>query len=191
MLPQENPPLRKPYYDTTASTCYDMGIGSYTPMPETESLPSASSPAETMEGFSRGSCHLASAHCSTLERDGRSPCSACALLSISWNGIMCCAICGERLDASHHSVLPTTDGQQVHLVCAEREAYRAARRRTVRAMVTVLLLAGLLVIAVLVKPGALWISALALLLALIHGRLNRRWWHYTVQSVRLWWRMRG
>lgn len=102
---------------------------------------------------------------------------------------MCCAICGERLDASHQSIIPTTDGQHVHLICAEREAHRAAQRRTILATATAVLLTGLLGVAILVKPGSYWIVVLALLLALIHARINRRWWYYTVQSARLRWRM--
>jgi hypothetical protein len=32
---------------------------------------------------------------------------------------------------------------------------------------------------------------LVLLLIAAHVQTNRRWWHYTVQSARLWWRFRA
>jgi hypothetical protein len=104
---------------------------------------------------------------------------------------MHCAICGDQIDVAHALVLPTTDGQHVHLMCAEREAHAAARRRTIRAMVIAMLCVGLLVTAILLRLGWYWIVILALLLASIHVGVNHRWWYYNIQSVRRWLRLRG
>ena len=104
---------------------------------------------------------------------------------------MHCAICGDQIDVAHARVHPTTDGQHVHLMCAEREARQAARRRTVRAMVIAIVFLGLFVTAILLRIGWYWIVILALLLASIHVGVNHRWWYYNIQSVRRWWRLQG
>lgn len=102
---------------------------------------------------------------------------------------MRCAICNGQIDVSDPVVLPTTDGQHVHLRCAEREAHAAAQQRTLRAAVMALLLAGLFVLAIVFELTLRWIVILSLLLPIIHVSTNRRWWHYNVQPARLWWRM--
>lgn len=98
-----------------------------------------------------------------------------------------CAIC--HLPIMDGVTVPTTTGGVVHIRCAERQATASARRRAIRAAASAALLTLLLVLAVLLGIRDLRLGAvLALLLVAAHIRLNRRWWHYTVQSARLWWR---
>src|SRR5689334_19975083 len=52
------------------------------------------------------------------------------------DSFMRCAICHNPLNISDARVLPTTDGHYVHLACAEREAYAAARRRRTLAIIS-------------------------------------------------------
>lgn len=103
---------------------------------------------------------------------------------------MRCAICGDQIDVSHPCVLPTTDGQYVHLMCAERDARVAARRRRAVAIITALFLVGVLVLSFLVGiEGRESLVALSLLLIGTHVFVNRRWWRYMIQRAQLWWRL--
>ena len=97
-----------------------------------------------------------------------------------------CALCNRP--ASDAPTVPTTSGEVVHVACAERDAARAYRRRTWRSGGSAFLLLVLLV-------GAKWagldmegLLVLALLLALCHSALNRRWWLHTLPRRR--WRAR-
>jgi hypothetical protein len=138
-----------------------------------------------MEGSARGSCRLALLYCSTPGLEGCSPCLAYILPSLM-DGTMRCAICNDPLDISDLGVLPTTDGYHVHLRCADREARAAARQRTIHAMVSAIVFAGLFSIAIVLRLGLYENLLLALLLTLVHVSVNRRWWHYTFQSIRRW-----
>ncbi len=112
-----------------------------------------------------------------------------------------CVICSRPL--ADGLTIPTTSGGTVHVRCAERQARGAARRRTLRAGITAALLAGLLAMTAALgiagwglgaefgglrtEGWGVW-AVLAVLLIAAHILINRRWWHYTVQSARLWWR---
>jgi hypothetical protein len=101
--------------------------------------------------------------------------------------MMRCVICGYPLDTSLQLVLPTTDGQYVHLLCAEREASVAARKRTIRAAVSTVLLIILVGLVFKIRmPNSLYV-AFIVVLSIFHLLINRRWWYYMAQLIR-WWR---
>jgi hypothetical protein len=103
---------------------------------------------------------------------------------------MRCPICGDLLDVLHDSTLPAMDGAQVHLSCAEREAHVASRKRTIHAIISGMLVAGALALALVMGIGLRqWLGLVALFL-ILHILINRRWWHYMVLSPWLWWRLR-
>jgi hypothetical protein len=139
-----------------------------------------------VEGSARGSCRLARYHCSMPEPEGCSPRLPVTFLHTIEGTLMRCAICSDQIDVSHPLVLPTTDGQYVHLICAEREARAAARRRSIRAIIITILLTGVFAAALLLGLGSHTLVILALLFIAVHVSVNRRWWHYTIQSARRW-----
>ena len=102
---------------------------------------------------------------------------------------MTCMLCGQPIDGTAPSV-PTTDGQQVHIACADHSARVASRTRALRATITALAIAGLLLIVALLWPLALVVLLIPCGL-LLHMTLNRCWWRLRTQSTHLWaWRTR-
>jgi hypothetical protein len=99
-----------------------------------------------------------------------------------------CVICHLSLAAG--PTIQTTSGGVVHIRCAEGQAQLAARRRTIRAILSLVVLFVLLTISAVHLPIMLCV-VLALLLIAAHVHINRRWWYYIVQSARLWWRFRA
>ncbi len=100
---------------------------------------------------------------------------------------MTCLLCGQPIDGTAPAV-PTTDGQQVHIACADQAARAASQGRASRALVTALAVAGLFFIAAWRWPVPL-VVALTPFGLLLHVAFNRHWWQLCIQSARLWlWR---
>jgi hypothetical protein len=97
-----------------------------------------------------------------------------------------CVICSRPL--ADEPTIPTTTGSTVHIRCAEQQARAAARRRTLNAGITAAILAGLLALTGAFGIGGWGLGAALVLVVVVHVRINHRWWRYTVQSARLWWR---
>ena len=105
-----------------------------------------------------------------------------------------CGICGDLLRDTDGQAIPTTSGGAVHIRCAEEQARAAARQRAARAALSAVV--GVGVWGLVMEAGALRVAGEALLVVLLavlligmHVLINRRWWQYTIQSARLWWRM--
>jgi amino acid permease len=104
---------------------------------------------------------------------------------------MICTICGNSINFLREHAIPTTDGGHVHLICAERQAHAASKQRTLQATISAGLLGTLLILAIVVRLEVGTCMMLTALLVIMHILCNRRWWHYKVQSARLWWRLRA
>jgi hypothetical protein len=105
-----------------------------------------------------------------------------------------CSLCHGPL--AEGLTIPTTSGGAVHIRCAEAQASVASRRRAVRAAVSALVGGGGWALSAEYgglrgADGGLGLFLLTVLLIAVHVRINRRWWQYTIQRARLWWRMHG
>jgi hypothetical protein len=102
---------------------------------------------------------------------------------------MTCTLCGQPIDGTTPAV-PTSEGQHVHIRCADRAARVANRARAIQAGITALGLAGLLLLTMFHWSGVILMLLFALSLAL-HVALNHHWWRRRVQPMRVWaWRTR-
>jgi hypothetical protein len=97
---------------------------------------------------------------------------------------MYCVICGLPIEWLQDSSIPTTDGQRVHIACAEREAHAAYRRRTLWAMTSALFVGALLLLATFLEASPIWLIVLGLLFLVGHVAANCRWWLLTMGVMR-------
>lgn len=105
--------------------------------------------------------------------------------------LLACAICGGSL--ADGPTIPTTSGGAVHIRCAEGQARAAARRRSVRAAVSAVVVGGwgLAVEGGVLRAAGGELEAVLITVVLLgaHLLINRRWWQHTAQRARLWWRI--
>lgn len=94
-----------------------------------------------------------------------------------------CAICNQSVGEAR--TVPTSDGDVVHIACAEREAAQAHRQRTIWSVGSAALLLALLVGTIGVGVGVPALFVLLVLVAVAHGVLNQRWWLHRLPRRRL------
>src|SRR4051812_5755728 len=93
---------------------------------------------------------------------------------------MRCAICRHAILPATEPVVSTTMGDFVHVSCADRDTRAGYRLRTYRVVLSAVVAIGLLGLAAYNQIGVIALITLLMLLAIVHVRLNARWWHLTI-----------
>ncbi len=104
--------------------------------------------------------------------------------------LMTCYLCHRTLDTRHEPTVATTDGGRVHIVCADRAARAAYEARTIRALISAVLLSKLFVVIMFTDGWGIRLVVLTSLLIAAHIWINLLWWHRFVSVIRLQYRLR-
>src|SRR5262245_42231896 len=99
---------------------------------------------------------------------------------------MRCVLCGREVLASEPCA-PTSDGEVVHIACADAEAARVWARRQRRAIVSGGTLVGMVFVLAAVFGPTGWVPALAIIGTALHALVHRRFWYFVLHNLRRFW----
>jgi hypothetical protein len=97
---------------------------------------------------------------------------------------MYCVICGNVIALHKEATVPIRSGELVHLMCAERAAQSAWRRRQCWARLHGFTGMGMTVGVWLSDVDMWWWIALAV--AAAHMVVHRRWWYFVTKDLCRW-----
>src|SRR4051794_29786479 len=96
---------------------------------------------------------------------------------------MRCVLCGNVIALQNEATIPTSSGELVHLMCADREAQSTWKCRQCWALLHAFCGIAMTISAWLSDLRMWW---LALGIAASHLLLHRRWWYYVSKDIRRW-----
>jgi hypothetical protein len=95
-----------------------------------------------------------------------------------------CVICGCSIDIHRELVVPTTTGEHVHVVCADRESAQAFAQRQQYALVHVSCILAVAVVGWILGVSGSIVSGILVWTA-VHSFVHWRWWQHIVLRLQL------
>lgn len=96
-----------------------------------------------------------------------------------------CAICSQQFQPSEPTV-PMTNGDFVHIACANQHAAQQQARRERWALAHGIALIGIVLVLGSWSGITLWLLVFTITGAVLHVVLHRRWWYYFRRDVGRW-----
>ena len=97
-----------------------------------------------------------------------------------------CVLCGHDVQA-HEPSVSTSDGQIVHVVCADTEAVQAWTRRARWAIGEGCgLLIAIITLSAAYGPEG-WVVVVAISSVACHILIHRRFWYFVLRDLQRWW----